>query len=246
MCYHNSQNANAAKVVKRFKAEIKKPDLFKPVYHASGFSHPDWPVITNVEKGQIDMFKWGLVPKWIKSKDEALKIRIQTLNCRFETAFEKPSFRSSISKNRCLVLSTGFFEWQDFNKQKYPHFITTSTHEEGIFAMAGIWESWVDKSTGEILDTFSILTTVANPLMAKIHNVKKRMPVILPPDAEVAWLEEKISKEEILGFNKQFSEEQMKAHTISKLITSRTDNPNVPEVMLPHIYVELQPPSTLF
>lgn len=63
---------------------------------------------------------------------------------------------------------------------------TTNLHEPFVFS--GLWSEWLDKSTGKLLHTYTILTTEANELMSKIHNTKKRMPVILHPDQEAAWL----------------------------------------------------------
>jgi putative SOS response-associated peptidase YedK len=210
---------------------------FEPIYHGSGFAFPEWPVITEEEPGKIQMFRWGLIPHWVKDHEQAKEIRTQTLNARSETVFEKPSFRSSINKKRCFVLSTGFFEWQDVNKKKYPFYISLIKHE--IFALAGIYATWVDKSTGEVVNTFSILTTAANPMMARIHNSKERMPVVLHPENEQGWLNKDLSKEKIQSFFPAIDEKMMQAHTISKLITSRKENSNVPAVIEEYTYAEL-------
>ena len=154
------------------------------------------------------------------------------------SVFEKPSFRQSIKSKRCIVPSTGFFEWRSFNSKKYPYFISLTREE--IFSIAGIWDTWTDKQTGEIISTFSILTVAANPLMAKIHNEKKRMPVILPTEIEKRWLDESLEKEEIVSLCKSFDESRMKTHTVSRLITSRTENPNIPEVQNVFEYPELE------
>ena len=108
-----------------------------------------------------------------------------------------------------------------------------------LFCFAGIYTSWVDKTTGELINSFSILTTDANPLMEKIHNLKKRMPVIVPPSLYKKWLQPDLTKEEIQSFFHPYPEENMQEHSISKRITSRTDNPNVPETLEPFTYPEL-------
>ena len=236
MCFHNSMSKKAQEVANRFNAQIEIG--FEPVFHASGFSFPKWPVITAEEPDKINLYRWGLIPHWVKDEEQAKKIKAQTLNARSETVFEKPSFRLSIHKRRCFVLSTGFYEWQDFNKKKYPYFIHLKDSE--IFALAGIYSSWVNKLTGEIFNTFSILTTAANSLMAKIHNSKKRMPVILPPEIERDWLMTDLSDEQIKNFFPAIDELKMEAHTISRLITSRKENSDVPEVQLEFIYPELE------
>ena len=235
MCFHNSMSKKAQEVSNRFNAQIEIG--FEPIYHASGFSFPEWPVITAEEPEKIKMYQWGLIPQWVKDEEQAKKIRGQTLNARSETIFEKPSFRLSIHKKRCFVLSTGFFEWQDFNKKKYPYFIHLKKSE--LFALAGVYSKWVNKSTGEIFNTFSIITMAANPLMAKIHNSKERMPVILPPKIERDWLNKDLTDEQIKNFFHAIDDREMKAHTISRLITSRKENSNVPVVIEKFEYPEL-------
>ena len=88
-----------------------------------------------------------------------------------------------------MVIADGYYEWQWLdtkgkNKQKY---LITLTSEEP-FAFAGIWSEWIDINTGELIKTYSIITTEANDLMAEIHNNKKRMPIILNNDNELLWL----------------------------------------------------------
>ena len=236
MCFHNSMSKKAQEVANRFNAQIEIG--FDPIYHASGFAFPEWPVITAEDPGKIKLFTWGLIPHWVKDVEQAKTVRGQTLNARSETVFEKSSFRTSIHKRRCLVISTGFYEWQDFNKKKYPWFIKLIDTE--IFALAGIYSQWINKSTGEILNTFSIITTHANPLMARIHNSKERMPVILPPENEREWLNTDLTDEQIKSFFPAIDDRKMEAHTISRLITSRKENSNVPEVQEEFVYPELQ------
>lgn len=235
MCFHNAMSKKAQEAANRFNVQIEIG--FDPIYHASGFAFPEWPVITAEDPEKIKLFSWGLIPHWVKDSEQAKTIRGQTLNARLETVFEKPSFRTSIHKKRCLVISTGFFEWQDYNKKKYPWFIKLKESE--IFSLAGIYSQWVNKSTGEISNTFSIITTNANPLMARIHNSKERMPVILLPENEKEWLNSKLDDAQIKSFFPAIDEKKMEAHTISRLITSRKENSNVPEVQQPFIYPEL-------
>ncbi len=135
-------------------------------------------------------------------------------------------------------MSTGFYEWQDINKKKYPYFIKLKN--KNLFAMAGIYQNWTDRTTGELFNTFSILTTSANPLLEKIHNTKKRMPVIVSADKEIEWISTKLSSEKIKSFFTPFNAQEMIAYTISKLITSRIENSNVPEVQTEYIYEELE------
>ena len=108
------------------------------------------------------------------------------------------------------------------------------TADEEIFSIAGLYDQWVETSTGEILDTFSIITTDANDLIAEIHNSKKRMPVILDRKGE-----NKMDKSDILHLKKRLSllkpcpSEILKAHTISNLVNNKSANRNTPEVIRP-------------
>jgi putative SOS response-associated peptidase YedK len=238
MCYRNTLSIDATSLQKRYNARLENPESYEPKYHISAFSFPIVPIVTNKEPALLQEFHWGLIPFWAQTREEADRVRTGTINAKSETAFEKPSFKNCIKSQRCLVPSTGFFEFHTYKSKKYPYFITLS--DTDIFSLAGIWDSWTDKETGEIVPTFSILTVAANPLMAKIHNEKKRMPVILPLEHEKRWLEETLSKEDILALCTPFDEKRMNAHTVSRLITSRTEDTNVPEVQKEFVYQELE------
>jgi putative SOS response-associated peptidase YedK len=138
---------------------------------------------------------------------------------------------------RCLIFVNGFYEWREVNKKKYPYYIQLK--QQDTFAFGGIYDTWVNTETGELLSTCSIITTAANPLMEMIHNVKKRMPLIFDKDSMLDWIKPKLEQEEIRSLMKPFDENKMMAHTISKLISSKTDNPNVPEVKQEFLYPEL-------
>ncbi|MCC6818550.1 MAG: SOS response-associated peptidase [Bacteroidia bacterium] len=183
MCFHSKQTKKAIELEHRFRAKFEQDSLFTPSIF-NGFQFPKTPVIANDNSNTIKLFNWGLIPSWAKDKE----IRKNTLNARIETIAEKPSFRSYV-KQRCLVLVDGFYEWQwldEKGKQKQKYEI--GLPDDSAFALAGIWSEWLDKETGELMHTYSILTTEANEFMARIHNSKKRMPVIIHPNNEQAWL----------------------------------------------------------
>jgi putative SOS response-associated peptidase YedK len=237
MCYHYTLYSTEEELIERYDLE-KEFVGWDPIYHINAFNFPKLPVITDMQPTRLNSFSWGLIPFWVKDMEAAKKFRINTLNARIETAFEKPSFRESIKHKRCLIPANGFFEWREVNKKKYPYFITLKNRSP--FSFAGIYDTWVDKTSGEIVNSFAICTTEANPLMAKIHNSKLRMPVILREEYEKIWLDESLKKEEILAFQDPFSESEMGAHTISKLITSRDQNSNVPEIMDEVMFPEIE------
>ena len=235
MCYHYSLGQPQEAISKVLPAEWEMP--FEPIYHISGFAFAPMPVITQQEPHKVQAYQWGLIPHWVKTAAEAQKIRAQTLNAKAETLFEKPAFRTYVMHNRCLVLSDGFFEWMDYKQKKYPHFVHLKNNE--LFAFAGLYAHWTDKETGEIFRTFTIITTDANPLMAKIHNTKKRMPVILRQGQWSTWLDPTLNKEQIADMLLPCTDAEMEAHTVSKLITTRGADTNVPEVIQEEVYPEL-------
>lgn len=232
MCFHNSLVTEATKLRKRYKVKPSDTEQIKPIFHANAFDFQPWPVITDLMPETIQFFQWGLIPAWIKSYEDAMKMRTNTLNARIETVFEKPSFKEAIQKRHCIVPSTGFFEWQTINGKKYPYFIRLK-HEE-IFSMAGIWETYKDTKTNQLIQSFSILTTEANPLMATIHNSKRRMPVILSQEVEQEWLKGGFSENTLTKFAKPYDENEMIAHTVGKIISEK--NSNIPDVQKPFQY----------
>ena len=189
MCFHSKQGKDAQTLEKRFKAKLKSNDLLVTADRFNGFTFPKTPVINNQNKQEIQLFNWGLIPSW--AKDESF--RASTLNARIETITELPSFKNHV-KNRCLILVDGFYEWKwldEKGKEKQQYLISLPNDEP--FAFAGIYSEWTNKNTGELIQTYSIITTEANPLMAEIHNTKKRMPIILTPQNENDWLNENIN-----------------------------------------------------
>ena len=125
----------------------------------------------------IALVRWGLVPPWAKELAAGTKM----INARAEGVEAKPAFRSAVRSRRCLVPATGFYEWKGLPGRKQPYAITT---ERTLFAFAGLWESWTPRE-GNPIETFTIITTDANPAIAAVHD---RMPVILPREAEETWL----------------------------------------------------------
>ncbi len=221
----------------RFAAHFTDSSLYQPVYHVSAFSFPSWPVIANSDPDLIQFFQWGLIPFWTENEAAADRIKSRTLNARAETIGTKPAYRIAIKNKRCLVLTDGFYEWHEQNNKKYPFHIRLASKD--AFAMAGIWDTWENKENGTSLNTFSIITTQANPLLARIHNTRERMPVILKHDDEKKWLSSDLEMQDIASMLTSYDEHEMEAYPVSRLISSRGRNTNVPEVMAPYRYNEL-------
>ncbi len=128
---------------------------------------------------ELVMLRWGLVPPW--AKDPSIGNRM--INARAETVAEKPSYRAAFRHRRCVVLADGFYEWRREDDAKTPYFISLASGEP--FALAGLWENWTDKQSGESLQTTTLITTEANEFMRSLHH---RMPVIVQAEAAGEWL----------------------------------------------------------
>ncbi|RZK33422.1 MAG: SOS response-associated peptidase [Hymenobacter sp.] len=218
MCGRYTIISPSPALAKRFNAA--EPTAPAPNYNAA--PSQVLPIITNAAPGQIQLVSWGLVPSW--SRDPAGGPK--PINARAETLAEKSSFRQLLARRRCLVLADSFYEWQDASgKTKTPHRILLK--DEQPFAFAGLWDEWVDKASGEVHPTFTIITTDPNELMAKLHN---RMPVILPgPEAEHAWLADNLSAAQHQQLLLPYDTSLMREYAI----TTRVNSPahNDPEVL---------------
>jgi putative SOS response-associated peptidase YedK len=220
LCYTIEINLTREQLVRRFKANIDPETPFRKGQRINAFSLPDCPVICAEQPDLIQLRKWGLVPVWTIDEAYAKEIRIKTFNAKSETITTKPSFRHLIKQNKCLVLTNGFYEWQARGKEKQPYFINIK--DTDAFALAGLYDTWINRETGEVFKTFTIITTAANPLMEKIHNTKKRMPVILHEKDEREWINPNLPLDTSLNYLKPFDENLMIAEEIDKQLFSRT------------------------
>ena len=159
--------------------------------------------------------RWGLIPSWAKD----LKIGARMINARSETASEKPSFKKAMASRRCLVPSDGFYEWAKTPDGKQPFHIRFS--DRRAFAFAGLWERWHQKP-GEIVESFTILTTSPNSVTAPIHD---RMPVILAPGCWQEWLEASpLSPARRENLFAPYSPDDMEAVAVSMRVNSPTND----------------------
>lgn len=163
-------------------------------------------VISDGEKNRLGELKWGLIPNW--AKDE--KIANMTKNARADSVAEKPAFRNSFQRKRCIIPADGFYEWRKSDKQ--PFRITLRSEE--IFSMAGLYDTWIAPD-GNKISTCTIITTDPNELMIDMHD---RMPVILSRKDEQKWLDKNQTGEDLKIMLKPFSVEEMKAYPVSKIV----------------------------
>ena len=170
--------------------------------------------------------RWGLIPSWTRDPAKSPK----SINARSETVWDKPSFHSAIRSRRCLVPANGFLEWKKTGTGKQPCLIRFENLE--LFSMAGIWESWKNPETGEVIDSCAILTTGASEAVAAIHD---RMPVIVRPEDYPVWLALKSRRERIDSLLQPFIAMHALIHPVSTRINNPTyDDPEcIAPVLLP-------------
>lgn len=210
MCRDNSYNAQ------RFEHRIRwqlGDDIseYYPTYHRVSGT-PDWPVImrdTVAGQNTQTLAHWGLIPFWTKTKLDGIKSSNAMVNARRETIHEKTAYKNLIYKSRCILPSTGFFEHHHIMRGKkdvsIPFYIRRQDME--IFGLGAIYTTWTDKTSGEVITSFSVITQPANALMEKIHNHgdnAHRMPLILEPDMEAAWMDpasHKATVDEIMSYS---------------------------------------------
>jgi putative SOS response-associated peptidase YedK len=173
MCGRNSLFVGQSDLEARFNAEVVTDGGYTPRYNIAPGDKLE--VITNEAANEIDQYHWGLIPFWADEAEEGI------INARSETAAEKRVFEKAWESRPCLVLSSGFYEWQAQNGgPKRPYRVY---REDGpAFAMAGLWEVW--EGDDGTVPCVTILTTEPNDLMQSIHD---RMPVVLPEDVESEW-----------------------------------------------------------
>jgi putative SOS response-associated peptidase YedK len=199
--------------------DIKKE--IKPRYNIAPSQYV--PIIYQDKKqeNKIEMMRWGLVPFWAKDP----KIGFKMINARADTVAKKPSFKNLLKSKRCIVPSTGFYEWKKTVKGKIPYYIGLENNE--IFALAGLYDIWKD-TEGKEHKTFTIITTEPNNILSSIHI---RMPVILQQKFEDLWLDNTAQDTiSIIQILKPFSDDNMKAYIVSKEVNNpRNDKPQLIE-----------------
>jgi len=174
-------------------------DDFIPRYNIA----PSQDILTVVEGAsarEARLLQWGLIPSWSK---EAKGI----INARVETIEDKPSFKESFERRRCLILADGFYEWERNGKISQPYYFQMK--DGAPFAFAGIWDRW--RSGDRSITSCAIITTTANELLAEIHT---RMPVILRPESYDLWLNENSRAADLRDLLVPFPATEMTSHPV--------------------------------
>jgi len=245
MCYYNGQKVSRSEFIRMKDLERAVANYdFLDEGVISGFADKKIAVlIPTADKSNFDIvqMEWGIIAPFIPNRQEAniFKRKFTTLNAKVENLFtneagKKSMWADAIKKRRCLVLSTGFFEWRHIYRNhaktglplktpdKFPYYINVK--DAPYFYMAGIYQGWTDRETGEHVNTVAVITTKANSLMEQVHNSKKRMPTILRDDLAWEWMMEDISEDRITEIaSTQYPANEMEVCTIAPQFQAQLD-----------------------
>lgn len=227
MCGRYALSADAQSVQEEFRLD-ELPEL-APRYNIAP-SQPV-PIITAESPHELMQVKWGLVPSW--AKDE--KIGYKMINARAETADTKPSFRAAFKRRRCIIPTSGFYEWVKTDDGKQPYFIYVPG--KSVVGFAGLYEIW-NSPEGSELWTCTILTGEPNETVRPLHH---RMAVLLDEDQYEPWLHHETDAETLKQMlATPFPSERMDAYPVSKAVNSpKTDHPRLIERDNPPVQNEL-------
>lgn len=209
--------------------EWENPEDYQPSYNITPTQSS--PILVQENGLKVKAMKWGLIPHWAKDASIGPKL----INARSETLTEKPSFQNLVSKNRCIVITDGYYEWKRIGNQKQPYYIHHP--ENRLLLMAGLWSQWEaqDKTT---VFSYTVITTMPAPEIAFIHS---RMPVILTEKDWPIWLDGKrFSSNEALKHLSPFKE-ALGYSPVSPFVNSPKNNS--PECIKP---LDDLPTMTLF
>jgi putative SOS response-associated peptidase YedK len=208
MCGRFIQSSETAVLEKRFGLRPGGPVL-EPCYNLA----PGREAATATADRVLTPMRWGLVPAW--SRDAASGYK--AFNARAETAADKPSFREPFRRRRCLVPADGFYEWSGRGGAGSGQPWLFRLAGGGPFALAGLWDFWRGPG-GEELRSFTIITTRANDLLKPVH---QRMPAILAPEDEGAWLDPGLADvRRLQALLRPYPAEAMTGHPVSGLVNS--------------------------
>lgn len=219
MCFHASQTKKTSQLEDRFK--VKRDDENHTIgeddftfYHSNGFEHRELVIITQEASGILEPATWGIMPtnELGSNQKEYYKKAAKWgagLNAKSEKVFDHFMYSNAIYEQRCIIPFDGFFEPHDFNGKKYPYYI--SRKDKDSFALAGIYTI-----TSDGYLTTTILTKPADPLLASIHNLKLRQPVLINKENEYKWLKNDLNEQNIKELiNTPYPENQLEAYTVS-------------------------------
>jgi putative SOS response-associated peptidase YedK len=212
MCGRFSRKATLQAIIDEFEIDEQTAEI-EPSYNVAPGQNVA--VVLKGENNKLGVLKWGLIPSW--AKDPAIGNRM--INARAETLAEKPSFKHSLRRKRCIIIADGFYEWKKDGPHKTPMYIFLKSGKP--FGFAGLWDTWTGPE-GQKISTCTIITTSPNKLIAEIHN---RMPVILPKEHVDVWLDPSTQDEsKVLPLLQPYPANEMDTYPVSRMVNSPKNN----------------------
>ena len=221
MCGRYFSNWDKQKIAESFQLRDVPDIAMAPNYNIAPTTfEPVVRVGRDSGERELELMRWGLVPHFAKSLADFKGF--STFNARAETLLTSPTFRVPFKKRRCLVPADGFYEWKKLDDSPKPAkeaYAITLTNGEPM-AFGGVWDAWKD-ADGNWLQSFSIITTEANEIMATIHN---RMPVIVPRRDWLEWLDRDDSLPAPVHLLRQYESEAMRLERCNPLVGNVRNN----------------------
>lgn len=242
MCYSTTLTESEAEIEKETKRQFRYPMEYEPYFYQSAFNHGNLYIIPQKEPKLIRPAMWGLVPKWAMKGDisDFLK-KNYTNNARSESIFDKKSFKDFPVTNRCLILANGFFEPHHEAGNAYPYFCHHP--DNSLFLFAGLYSE-----LDEELHSCTIITVEANEQFEKVHNKKKRMPLVLDPELTEEWLRDDLNEANITELMKVgFTNKEFECYPVTRdLYKPKFTEKNSPVAIKKVDYPELNEQGSLF
>lgn len=175
---------------------------------------PVYAVVEHEGRRLLGTFRWGLIPFWAKSPTGG------QINARAESVATKAMFSDSFTRRRCIIPADGFFEWEQRERGKLPHYIYRK--DGSPMAFAGVWSSWRDPESGDHIRSCSIITTNAHPSLAAIHD---RMPIMLDRAVWDDWLDRTLTDPNAAQtLLRSVPETAIAEHAVSTLVNNVRNN----------------------
>lgn len=233
MCYETSSTKIKEQMQDYAEAYFAVPLEYEPFFHRSAFGFPNLQIIKMDNIGEIYPATWGFVPEWSITNIHNFRRKYTTYNAKSETILTSGMYKRSAREKRCLIISDGFFEPHKVNGVSIPYYchIPSKKYDDGrdLFCFAGIYSELGDEAY-----SCSIITTEANDFFSEIHNVKKRMPLVLDEGLKDEWLNDCLNEKNIEELMKHsFTSKEFSAHPVSRDLYKRDVDTNKPYILDP-------------
>ncbi len=216
MCGRSSLTVNEKQLELKFGKDFYSEDLerYNPLPNYNVAPSHNMPVI-KAASDHFDCMRWGLIPFWAKD----MKIGYRMINARKETILEKNAYKKAAVNQRCVVPFDSFYEWKkNEGGTKTPFRIGLPNFE--LFLIAGLWEKW-KSPTGEVIQSFTLITQ--KPI-DKISHIHDRMPALIIPGEEQAWLDLRISPQEALDSIRPLEKGEIDFYPVGKEVGNVRNN----------------------